>query len=894
MKFSSTSSHRQLHSSTRIIFVFLQIALLFIFIAIPSTASASSSYKFLVLDTPPTQQNVARAGVSVVRLVASYTAGTGKAGQQPVVVQCTGLGALVASWPGSNDQNNWILTDGSLVNGSITKNTGSVTCGNVSGSGKLSALAIFLSAAYHANQAPIQIGTTGLQSEVFCQNTTNCSQGAALLAFNDSTLFPYADLPAPTTSNSQPTGIGIGLTRNSNSSDVPTPSNNNAQHNPQYAQQTADYLTPHLIAANNASIEPGTPLVDTNGSLVSMHLSANSTLTAADIRSFMQTQPALQHIPQNLVHDNWNSGITDFYQHRYAQAHNAFQQVAKTNPQFQGANDFAQFALSQQNASHTAARSTSVGGFKFLNFFLPYWLLSIAGLLLLTLLLLITPWLVGRFQQRRRHFSTIRIGAIVIISLFLVLALGGFNLPIAFAFITIAILVGSFDTLNPKKIYDGLIGTMWPNALQKIRTLPLPGKIEPKQPISAISSIEQDKLPASPIAPMPYQSPSLPCPRCHESVRPGAKFCPNCRLPLSQETPQPAQNEPSPLLNSISMPAKAATAPVPPWWQKSMPPASMEQPQKNQPDLSSSYNQPQPQNNKSESHNIEIPPDKPGRTGQRLGSYRLISLLGHGGFADVYLGEHVFLHTQAAIKVLQIRLTSRVIKDFLEEARTIAGLTHPHIVRILDFGMEGKELDLDQSMLDVADSTPFLIMDYAPRGTLRNHHPKGSRLPLTTIVPYVQQIASALQYAHEKKRIHRDVKPENMLIGQNNDILLSDFGISVVAHSDQSISTQEMAGTLAYIAPEQIRGKPRLASDQYALGIVVYEWLSGTRPFLGTTSWEIMNQHLSVEPPRLKEKVPSISPAVEEVVMKAISKDPHQRFESVQAFADALLKVAPQ
>jgi len=133
-----------------------------------------------------------------------------------------------------------------------------------------------------------------------------------------------------------------------------------------------------------------------------------------------------------------------------------------------------------------------------------------------------------------------------------------------------------------------------------------------------------------------------------------------------------------------------------------------------------------------------------------------------------------------------------------------------------------------------------------------------------------------------------------MLIGQNNDILLSDFGISVIAHGDQSIITQEMAGTPAYIAPEQIRGKPRPASDQYSLGIVVYEWLSGTRPFLGATTWEIMNQHISVEPPRLKEKVPSISPAVEGVVMKAISKDPNQRFESVQVFADALTRVASQ
>ncbi len=123
-------------------------------------------------------------------------------------------------------------------------------------------------------------------------------------------------------------------------------------------------------------------------------------------------------------------------------------------------------------------------------------------------------------------------------------------------------------------------------------------------------------------------------------------------------------------------------------------------------------------------------------------------------------------------------------------------------------------------------------MDYCPDGTLRQQHSKGERIPLSTVVSYVQQVTDALQYAHDHKLIHRDIKPENMLIGQRNDILLSDFGIAATAHSTSSMSTQVPVGTIPYMAPEQIQAQARPASDQYALGIVVYEWLCGTRPFV--------------------------------------------------------------
>src|SRR6266446_5515212 len=183
--------------------------------------------------------------------------------------------------------------------------------------------------------------------------------------------------------------------------------------------------------------------------------------------------------------------------------------------------------------------------------------------------------------------------------------------------------------------------------------------------------------------------------------------------------------------------------------------------------------------------------------GQQFGNYRLVTLLGQGDYAEVYLGQHVQLERQAAIKVLHTHLTDQEAEHFYQEAETIAKLTHPSIVRIFNF--------------DVQEGVPFLAMDYAPNGSLQGHHPKGSVLPLPQIVSYVKQVAAALQYAHEQEFIHRDVKPENMLVGRHQEVLLSDFGIATITHSTSSLSTtaEGTSGTLAYMAPEQIEGHPR-------------------------------------------------------------------------------------
>jgi predicted ATPase/DNA-binding CsgD family transcriptional regulator len=261
------------------------------------------------------------------------------------------------------------------------------------------------------------------------------------------------------------------------------------------------------------------------------------------------------------------------------------------------------------------------------------------------------------------------------------------------------------------------------------------------------------------------------------------------------------------------------------------------------------------------------------REGQQLGNYQLIELLGQGHWASVYLGEHRHLHTQAAIKVLHNPLAAGEVEGFLTEARTLARLRHPHIVRVLDFGVQ--------------EDIPFLVMDYAPGGTLRKLYPQGARLSLETVIPYVKQVASALQYAHEQRLIHRDLKPENLLLGPEQQLWLADFGLAVVVQSAGVQAFQQTAGTLAYMAPEQLKGQPTPASDQYALAVMVYEWLCGEPPFSGSFP-EIAVQHTLVPPPSLLKKVPTLPVMVEHVVLKALAKDPPQRFASVQAFAFAL------
>jgi eukaryotic-like serine/threonine-protein kinase len=259
---------------------------------------------------------------------------------------------------------------------------------------------------------------------------------------------------------------------------------------------------------------------------------------------------------------------------------------------------------------------------------------------------------------------------------------------------------------------------------------------------------------------------------------------------------------------------------------------------------------------------------------QQFGNYYLHQKLGQRETSEIYLGTHILFHNPVAIKFMS-HLTENDFTRFITQASVLTRLRHPHIVSVLDFG--------------TSDGTAFLVMDYAPNGHLRQRHSKGSRLPLETVVLYVKQVAAALYYIHQHDLVHRDIKPHNMLLGEHDEVMISDFGIAVMTHSlhSQQDHTDDFEGTAPYAAPEQLRGKPCRASDQYSLGVVVYEWLSGNWPFDGSFE-EITRKHMFATPPSLQESGVPISPEVEQVILKALAKEPDDRFENIAAFADAL------
>ncbi len=266
--------------------------------------------------------------------------------------------------------------------------------------------------------------------------------------------------------------------------------------------------------------------------------------------------------------------------------------------------------------------------------------------------------------------------------------------------------------------------------------------------------------------------------------------------------------------------------------------------------------------------------------GQALGHYTLIRQIGQGGYASVYLASHRYLNTYVALKLLDhFHAGDEDAKRFQLEARILAMLHHKHIVRVFDFG--------------VARSTPYLVMEYAPGGDLQQYFPQGSAQHIHAILPIVMQVANGLQYIHNRGLIHCDVKPENMLLGPKGQIWLSDFGIAVSSSSvrKRQFKRHKLHGSAYYMAPEQINENPELSSDQYALAAVVYQWLCGQQLFKGT-ALQICLQHLSTPPPRLRDRVASISPHVEHVVLKALSKDPYQHYAHVLEFVYALEKAS--
>jgi serine/threonine protein kinase len=267
---------------------------------------------------------------------------------------------------------------------------------------------------------------------------------------------------------------------------------------------------------------------------------------------------------------------------------------------------------------------------------------------------------------------------------------------------------------------------------------------------------------------------------------------------------------------------------------------------------------------------------------QIFGKHRLIHKLGVGDAAQVYLGENSIIpQIIKAIKVFS-NLSAVAAGAFEQEARTLARLNHPHLLRIEDYGMSSKGI-------------PYLVMPYQSNGNLRQEYPAGLVLSLETVVDFVKQLAEALTYLHTRVPpiIHGNLKPQNILIGRNYELLLSDFGsVMRLQQGNPPQRPPPSPITIAYAAPEQLplSGNPHLlstATDQYALSLLTYELLTNDWPFRGDEQ-AMSKQKLSDAPPALRTKRPDISPEVERVVLKALARDEHERYASVRDFTTAL------
>lgn len=270
-------------------------------------------------------------------------------------------------------------------------------------------------------------------------------------------------------------------------------------------------------------------------------------------------------------------------------------------------------------------------------------------------------------------------------------------------------------------------------------------------------------------------------------------------------------------------------------------------------------------------------PDAPERI---LGSYRLAERIGKGGMGEVYRAQHLKLGREAAIKILPVNLASEqdFLKRFEREAASAASLEHPNILAVWEYGED--------------NGSPYLVMPFIRNGTLKERlgaTPIGQQ----QIIQYLTQMADALDYAHERGIVHRDVKPANMLVDSRGRLFLSDFGIAKVLEGSEGLTkTGVGVGTPEYMAPEQAQGRADSRSDLYALGVILYQMLAGQAPYKGSSAVEVLMKHMQEPLPvvPLRSVQPPVPPGIEAVLQKALAKNPNERFQTGRALVEALLE----
>jgi serine/threonine protein kinase len=276
--------------------------------------------------------------------------------------------------------------------------------------------------------------------------------------------------------------------------------------------------------------------------------------------------------------------------------------------------------------------------------------------------------------------------------------------------------------------------------------------------------------------------------------------------------------------------------------------------------------------------------------GQRISNYRIGTLIGEGGMGAVYAAEHMLIGRKVAIKFLkrQLGADAEVVARFLNEARAISAIRHPGIIEVLDVGA-------------LEDGIPYMVMELLWGQTLSRRMGQG-RLPLADVLIIGGQVASALHAAHVKGITHRDLKPDNLFLVDDDEarrdgfhVKLLDFGIAKlkkeVPHDTVQTRTGSILGTPAYMSPEQCRGISRQIdqrTDVYSLGVILFELICGRLPFLSEGGGEMMVMHLRDAPPPMSRFTEGVPPRVEAVVMKALAKEPDDRFASMQEMTLAL------
>ena len=264
--------------------------------------------------------------------------------------------------------------------------------------------------------------------------------------------------------------------------------------------------------------------------------------------------------------------------------------------------------------------------------------------------------------------------------------------------------------------------------------------------------------------------------------------------------------------------------------------------------------------------------------GQKINDrYEIIKTIGEGGMANVYLANDTILDRKVAIKVLRGDLSNdeKFIRRFQREALSVSNLSHPNIVEVYDVGEE--------------DGQYYIVMEYIEGKTLKQLLKKRETLTLPEVIDIMLQLTDGLAHAHESYIIHRDIKPQNIMILDNGLVKITDFGIAMALNATQLTQTNSVMGSVHYLPPEQANGKSAtVKSDIYSLGILMYELITGSVPFKGDNAVEIALKHMKEKIPSIRKQNPTIPQSVENIVIKATAKNPRNRYDSVKEMHDDL------